>query len=80
MSFMKDAGVPSEAFTKDVEHVANKLKFRSVTTSRKVKISAPAEAFKDLVIVEAFEGDLDESGAPAEWTRVIIKDRILDQE
>jgi hypothetical protein len=78
--FIKESGIPDNAFTKDIEHIKSKLKFRKINFSSKVKITAPSETFKELIIIEPIEGDLDESGNPTEWTRVTIKDRITTQE
>lgn len=77
---MEDAGLPTASFTKDVEHIAGNLKFRKVSFSKNVKISAPSDSFKNLITMSTIEGDADESGTPAEWTQVIIKDKIVKQE
>lgn len=77
---MESAGIPTASFTKDVEHISDSLKFRKVKTSKNVKITAPAESFKDLITITTIEGDADESGMAAEWTQVIIKDKIVTQE
>ncbi|MFK5891804.1 MAG: nucleoid-associated protein [Pseudomonadota bacterium] len=77
---MRDSGLPDNAFTKDIEHIEGKLKFRKVNFGSNVKITAPSEIFKELITIEAIDGDLDESGNPAEWTKVIIKDKISKQE
>ncbi len=79
-SYMKDSGLPDNAFTKDIEHIESKLQFRKVNFRSNVKITAPSETFKELITIETIEGDPDESGSPAEWTKVIIKDRIIKQE
>ena len=79
-SYMKDLGLPDSAFTKDIEHVKNKLQFRKINFRSNIKITAPSDTFKELITIEAIEGDLDESGTPSEWTKVIIKDRISKQE
>jgi len=79
-SHMKDSGLPDNAFTKDIEHIESKLQFRKVNFGGNVKITAPSETFKDLITIETIEGDLDESGTPAEWTKIIIKNRITKQE
>ena len=79
-TYMEDAGLPATSFTKDLEHIEKQLKFRRVSFSRDVRISAPSQVFKDLVTIEKIDGEPDESGAPMEWTRVTIKDRIVDQE
>jgi len=79
-SHMVECGLPTVAFTKDICHIENQLKFRRVSFGSNVKIIAPSDAFKKLITIEAVEGDVDESGTPAEWTKVIIKDRITQQE
>jgi hypothetical protein len=77
---MEEQGVPTTAFTKDTEFIKSSLKLRKVKFRSKVNISGPQEAFNELVTIDTIEGDADASGSPAEWTRVIIKDRISDQE
>jgi hypothetical protein len=77
---MESAGIPTASFTKDIEHISSSLKFRKVSFSKNVKISAPSDSFKDLITITTIEGDEDESGTPAEWTQVIIKDKIVTQE
>ncbi len=79
-SHMEECGLPTVAFTKDICHIEASLKFRRVNFGSNVKIIAPSDAFKDLIIIETIDGDPDESGAPAEWTKVTIKDRITQQE
>lgn len=78
-NYMRDAGLPDSAFTKDVEYIENKLKYRKINFRSNVKITAPSEAFMNLITIESIEGDRDESGSPAEWTKVIIKDSIVEQ-
>ncbi|WP_240223201.1 nucleoid-associated protein [Rheinheimera hassiensis] len=78
--YMEDAGIPTTAFTKDIEHIASKLKFRKVSFSKNVKISAPSDVFKDYVEIETIPGAPDATGSPTVWTKVIIKDRISNQE
>lgn len=77
---MENAGIPTASFTKDIEHISGSLKFRKVSFSKNVKISAPSDSFKDLITITTIDGDEDESGMPAEWTQVIIKDKIVTQE
>lgn len=79
-SFLRESGLPDNAFTKDIEHIESKLQFRKVSFRSNVKIIAPSETFKKLITIETIEGDEDESGTPAEWTKVIIKDKITTQE
>lgn len=79
-AYMRNSGLPDNAFTKDIEHIERQLQFRKVNFRSNVKITAPSEAFKELITIESIEGDIDESGSPAEWTKVVIKDRIIKQE
>lgn len=79
-AFMKGSGIPQNAFTKDLEHIEKKLQYRRINFRRNVKIVAPSEAFMELITIESIEGDIDETGSPAEWTKVVIKDRIVKQE
>ncbi len=79
-SHIEESGLPSTAFTKDIEHIESKLKLRKVQFQSKIKIIAPSDTFEELVTIQTMEGDPDESGTPVEWTNVIIKDRIIDQE
>jgi hypothetical protein len=77
---METSGIPTASFTKDIEHISGNLKFRKVSFSKNVKITAPSDSFKDLITITTIEGDEDESGMVAEWTQVIIKDKIVTQE
>lgn len=77
---MQTQGVPVSSFTKDVEHISSSLKTRRVNFRSNVKISAPTDVFKNLVEIQIIEGEPDETGAPKEWTQVLIKDRIIEQE
>jgi hypothetical protein len=79
-AYMREAGLPDNAFTKDIGHIQKQLQFRKVNFRSKVKIIAPSDIFEKFVSIESVNGDLDEAGMPAQWTKVIIKDRIVNQE
>jgi len=79
-NFIEESGLPLIAFTKDNEHIDHKLKFRNVRFNSNIRIVAPSETFRDLVTIKEIKGAVDESGTTAEWTNVIIKDRIIKQE
>lgn len=79
-SFVREEGLPDTAFTKDIEHIESRLKFRQIRFRSNVKVTAPSEVFRNLVTFETIPGDPDETGAPSEWTRIIVKDRIAGQE
>lgn len=73
-------GLPGTAFTKDLEHIKSKLRMRKIRFNSNIKIIAPSDTFTELVEISPIEGDTDEFGRSTEWTKVIIKDRISDQE
>lgn len=79
-TFMEEAGLPTASFTKDIAHIKSKLEIRRVRFRSNLKITASPEIFKDLVSIEPMDGGLDASGNPLEWTKVVIKDRIVQQE
>lgn len=76
---MEESGLPSTAFTKDIIHIESKLKYRNIRFNSNVKITAPADVFKNMVTIETIDGDLDAAGTPAVWTKIIVKDRINNQ-
>lgn len=71
--------LPTTAFTKDIEHISSRLKTRKINFNSNIKIIAPADIFDKNVVIETIEGEADEAGQPKEWTKVIIKDRIVNQ-
>lgn len=78
--YMNEQGLPNTAFTKDNEHIQSKLKFRKVRFRGNVEFKVPADKFSELITMESIEGDQDQSGERAEWTKIIVKDRIITQE
>lgn len=79
-NFLEDRGLPSTAFTKDIEHIKSKLQSRKVVFNNNVKIVASPEIFKSDVIIKPYDGDKDESGSVQQWTQIIVKDRINPKE
>ena len=79
-NYMSEQGIPVTAFTKDNEHIKSKLQFRKVRFRGNVEIKVPADKFSELITMESIEGDPDEAGERAQWTKVIVKDRIIRQE
>lgn len=80
-SFLATKGLPSAAFTKDLEHISSKLKLRKINFSSNIKITGSSEAFKNLVTIETIPGEIDSiSGDPKKWTLLTIKDKITGQE
>lgn len=78
--FMTGKSFPQDAIAKDLTDVAPALKYRKVMFSGDVKITAPAEKFKELVRMRVIDGELDEHGQIPKWTEVIIRDHIRAQE
>lgn len=70
---------PMTAVPKDLAELANKLKRRRVRFSRDVQLSAPADAFADLITIETINQE-GTAGAGGAWTRITIKDHIRDQQ
>lgn len=80
LEYAHESGVPQTSFTRDNEHIESKLKTRKLNFSKNIKITAPAEVFKNNIIIESTVGDIGKDGAPTEWTTILIKDKIILQE
>lgn len=78
--YMREQGLPGNAFTKDLEHIQTKLKFRKIKFRRNIQIQAPADKFEEFIIMEPINGNVDENGVHEKWTKVTIKDSIVGQE
>lgn len=76
--YLEDKGLPLTAFTKDIEQIASKLKTRKLSFSQNVKITAPSDVFKDLVSIESILKNNE--GEDVNWTKIIVKDKIVSQE
>lgn len=78
--YLEDSGFAVEPFIKNLEHIASKLKSRRVKFSNDIRVSAPAEIFENLIVMETVPGDIQDDGRVPTWTRLLIKDRIIKQE
>lgn len=76
--FIEDKGLPTTAFTKNIEYISSKLKTRKLSFSKNVKLIAPSNIFKDLIEIQTINES--ETGEKVNWTRIIVKDRIVSQE
>ncbi|MEF1255216.1 nucleoid-associated protein [Vibrio sp. M260112] len=74
---LEDAGLPNTAFIKDTEHITSKLKTRKLSFSNNIKITAPSEKFQDLIEIETIK---ENDGEKVNWTKILVKDRIVTQE
>lgn len=79
-TYMAKQGVPNTDFTKDITHIESSLSYRKISFGGNIKIVAPSEAFKKLVTIEQIQGEPDQDGGYSEWTKIIIKDKVLQQE
>lgn len=76
--FLEEKNLPTNAFTKDTQHIKTKLSTRKLSFGNSIKITAPSEAFEDVIDIEKIEENSD--GEPVNWTKVIIKGEIVSQE
>lgn len=75
-AFLEDKGLPATSFTKDIEYISNRLKTRNLAFSQNIKITAPAASFENLIEIETIS---ENDSKPVNWTKIIIKDRIVSQ-
>ena len=75
LSMLREEGIPTTAFFKDVSDIKGDLKTSQIRTSKSIKISGPPQVFDQLVSVEEIPMDGEESGDKV-WTRVVIRDKI----
>lgn len=78
-NYLDDSNFQVSPFIKDIEYITSKLKSRRVKFSKNIRISAPSEVFEEYVNIEAVDGDPDTKGNIPTWTKIIVKDRIVDQ-
>ena len=76
--YLEDKNIPSTSFTKDLLHIESSIKTRKISFRKKVNITAPANAFKELVQIESVNED--DQGNEVRWTKILIKDEIISQE
>ncbi|PYF84616.1 nucleoid associated protein NdpA [Marinomonas alcarazii] len=77
---LEDNGLPRENFTKDVEHIKKSLKLRKLSFNSNIKLTASPEVFKEKISFESIKGTPDERGNIPEWTQIIVKEKITNQE
>ncbi|RWD31163.1 nucleoid-associated protein [Mesorhizobium sp.] len=79
--FMAQREFPDNAVAKDLSDVQNQLRRRKVGFSRSIQLTAPPDAFDELVTVHEIAGEPNQPGGPAPiWTQITIRDRIREQE
>ncbi|WP_027369175.1 nucleoid-associated protein [Desulfocurvibacter africanus] len=79
-SHMMDKGFPMTAVAKDLSDIQSHLKQRRLRFRSNIRLTAPADSFKELVTVEVIDApDGQESKSP-QWTVLTIRDRIMREE
>lgn len=79
-AFMNQKSFPGTAVLKDISDIGSKLRRRRLSFSRNVQLTAPSEAFEELVEVRSIAPTGSPAGTPETWTQITIHDRIRDQE
>ncbi|MBP0114458.1 nucleoid-associated protein [Bradyrhizobium vignae] len=77
-TFMLAKSFPSNAVAKDTSDIQGYLKKRRLKFSRDIQLSAPPDAFAELIEVRSI--NVDASGVGQTWTQITIRDRVRDQE
>jgi 37-kD nucleoid-associated bacterial protein len=78
-TFMKQRKFPLSAIQKDITDLHSVLRLRKMMFSQSIKFTAPHEAFKEMVTVEPMEGK-GPDGQPQQWTLIIIRDHIREEQ
>lgn len=79
-TFMRDRKFPLTAVQKDITELQGVLKLRKVAFKSNIRLTAPPEAFRDLITIETLPQEGTGPGQPSDWTRITIRDEIRDQE
>jgi 37-kD nucleoid-associated bacterial protein len=79
-AFMRERKFPLTVVQKDISELQGVLKLRKVAFRSNIRLTAPPEAFRDLITIETIPQDGAKHGQPSEWTRITIRDEIRDQE
>jgi hypothetical protein len=79
-AYMEKNEFPSSSISKDLSDLRYQLRRRKVVFNSDVQISGPAERFAELVTVEPIAGDVNDDGMRPEWTRIIVRDRIRNEQ
>jgi nucleoid-associated protein YejK len=78
-AYMNSKAFPTNAVPKDTSDIQGYLRRRKLTFSRNIQLTAPPDAYQDLVRVQTLGGE-DDDGNPMPWTQITIRDRIRGQE
>ncbi len=78
--YMQQKEFPQNAVAKDLTDVAGELKQRKVMFTNNIRLVAPADKFEEYVRMRLIDGEPDEYGQVPQWTEIIIRDHIRDQQ
>lgn len=79
-TYMERNNFPATVIAKDLTEVAPLLKRRSVVFGSDVRLSAPADRFKELVKIENIKGDANPDGSVPTWTQITVRDNIRTEQ
>lgn len=77
---MRDKDFPLVAVAKDLKDVSSSLQLRKLFFRNKVRLTAPAQGFENLMTIESIDGNIVAQGDPTRWTRITVKADISGQE
>lgn len=79
-TFMVSKNFPMNAVQKDVSDIKSQLRKRRVQFTGSIELTAPPEAFQDLIEMVAIPAEGSGAEEIPAWTRITIKDRIRNQQ
>jgi hypothetical protein len=79
-SYMQQQKFPQTAVAKDTTDIKSMLRQRKLVFPNNIRLTAPPEAFKDMIEIKRIPSGKDGVGASSEWTQITIRDRIVEQE
>jgi hypothetical protein len=75
-NYMEHNNFSANVVAKDIADLSSQLRRRNFIFDSDIRLSAPAERFKELVTIEVIDGDPDEEGVVPQWTRITVRDSI----
>lgn len=79
-TYMQSKDFPLTAISKDISEVKGALRDRKIIFSNNIRLTGPADQFQDRVKMRTIDGVPGANGAVPEWTEIIVRDRIREQE
>lgn len=79
-AFMQHHKFPQTAVAKDTADLKGMLRQRKLVFPNNIRLTAPPEAFQDMIEIKRIPSGKDGVGKSSEWTQITIRDRIVEQE